>query len=102
MDRIEIIRKMLAEKGEDAFLRYSLGMELAGAGRHDEAVEEFARCIAADPDYVAAYTESGKALRAAGKIDQARQMFRQALDLAGRLNQSHTRDYIQQQLEALG
>ena len=100
-DRIDAIRKMLADKGEDTFLIYSLGMELTSAGRYDEAADEFARCIELDEDYLAAYTEAGKALRAAGRLDEAREMFITALEVATAQGESHTRDFIQQQLEGL-
>ncbi len=101
-DRIEEIRSMLAAEGDDTFLIYSLGMELASAGRHEEAVAEFGRCIDLDGDYLAAYAEAGKSLRAAGQLDQAREMFAAGMDLAGRTGESHMRDFLQQQLDGLG
>lgn len=100
-DRIDTIRKLLA-RGEDVFLRYSLAMELASAGRVGEAVAEFGRCMELDPEYLPAYTEAGKALRSAGRLEEARRMFQSGMELAGKLGDSHTRDYLQQQLEGLG
>ena len=43
----------------------------------------------------------GKCLRAAGKLDEARQTFAAAMDLAANAGEAHVRDYIQQQLEGL-
>jgi tetratricopeptide (TPR) repeat protein len=99
--RIEVIRDLLAKKPKDTFLVYSLGMELASAGRYEQAAAEFRRCIQLDPDYLPAYTEAGKALRSAGKLGQAREMFQAGIDLALRQQQSHARDYLQQQLDSL-
>ena len=100
-ERVEMIKKMLAEKGEDIFLTYSLGMELASAERFDEAAEQFRRCLKLDKDYLPAYAELGKALRSAGRIDEAREVFTSGMNLAARSGDSHTRDYLQQQLDSL-
>ena len=100
-DRIDTIRKMLAEEGEDTFLVYSLAMELASAGRFEEAVEQFRRCLTLDRDYLPAYAELGKALRSAGRFDEAREVFAAGIELAARTGQAHTRDYLQQQLDSL-
>lgn len=99
-DRIQSIQKML-EKGEDVFLRYSLGMEYASEKRHDLAVQEFRKCIELDESYLAAYVEAGKSLRSAGQLGQAREVFAEGMELAAREGESHMRDFIQQQLDAL-
>lgn len=101
MDRIATIQKMLEKTPADTFLRYSLGMELASAGRLDEAAAEFGRCIETDPDYLPAYVEAAKVLRGAGKLASSRQIFERGLELAVRCGDRHTQDFIRQQLEAL-
>jgi len=101
-DRIRQIQRMLGEKGDDAFLIYSLGMEFASAGRLKEAAEQFRRCLQLNPEDLPAYAELGKVLRSAGLLDQARQTFVTGMDLAERTGQSHMRDFLQQQLDALG
>ena len=100
-DRIETIKKMLAEKGDDSFLIYSLGMELASAGRFDEATDQFRRCLELDGESLPAYAELGKALRSAGRLDEARAAFAAGMELAARQGEPHTRDYLQQQLDGL-
>lgn len=101
-DRIDSIRRLLEKTPDDVFLHYSLAMEYAVAGNIELAVGEFDRCIALDADYLAAYVECGKALRASGRLDQARQTFARGAQLAQRLGDRHVQDYIQQQLEGLG
>ena len=100
-DRIQAITKMLASSPQDVFLHYSLAMELASSGRFEEAVAEFRRCIELDADYLAAYVEAGKSLRSAGKLEDARAIFNEALRLAAAQGQSHIRDHVQQQLDGL-
>ena len=100
-ERIDMIRKLLERTPNDTFLVYSLGMELASAGRNEEAAEQFRRCIELDGDYLAAYSEGGKALRAAGRLEEARKLFRAGMELAAKAGNAHMRDFLQQQLEGL-
>jgi len=100
-ERIQTIHSMLLSSPDDVFLHYSLAMEYATAGQYDKAVASFKRCIELDSQYLPAYVEAGKALRAAGDLAAAREAFAEGLDLATRKGDSHTRDFIRQQLEAL-
>jgi len=100
-DRIDTIREMLEKDPADVFLHYSLGMELASAGRHEEAVAAFRRCTDLDEGYLAAYVEAAKSLRSAGDLAAARETFAAAMELAAVQGASHVRDYTQQQLDSL-
>lgn len=101
MDRIARIQSLLVKSPQDTFLHYSLAMEYVSAGRHDEAADAFRRCTQVDPNYLPAYVEGGKSLRSAGRIDEARAMFQQALQLAQAKGERHTADHVRQQLEGL-
>ncbi len=100
-DRIKALEAMIAKEPSDVFLHYSLGMELMSAGQPEKAVKEFEHCIRLDGGYLAAYVEAGKALRTAGRLEEARAMFATAMELAAVKGEKHTRDYIQQQLDGL-
>lgn len=101
-DRIEQIRSMLEAEGDDVFLHYSLAMELVGAGQYQEAVASFRRCIELDPSHLPAHVEAAKALRSAGDLAAARELFTHAMEMAALAGETHVRDYIQQQLDGLG
>ena len=100
-DRTATIRALLEKDPDDVFLLYSLGMELLSAERPAEAVAAFGRCIELDGDYLPAYVEAGKGLRAAGNLDAAREMFAEAMERAAIQGETHLRDFIQQQLDGL-
>ena len=100
-DRIAAIRALLKKKPDDVFLHYSLGMELASAGQFQRAVAAFRRCSEIDPEYLPAWVERGKCLRAAGRLDDARQTFTHAFQLAASAGETHTADSLKQQLQAL-
>ena len=100
-ERIEQIKSMLEKDPADVFLHYSLAMEYAAGERFDEAAEEFGKCVELDDEYLPAYVEAGKSLRSAGRLDEARDIFAAALDVAIAKGETHMRDFIQQQLDAL-
>ena len=100
--RIETIKAMLRDNPDDVFLLYSLGMEEVSRGRLDLASDALGACIAVDADYLPAWIERARVLRAGGRLDEARGAFEGALELAGRQGDSHAADTIRGQLEALG
>ncbi len=100
-DRVRAILAMLESSPKDVFLHYSLGMEYAAAGLHEEAVAKFKECIAIDQGYVPAYVEAGKSLRHVGKLNDAREVFSTAMHIADAQGEKHITDYIKQQLESI-
>ncbi len=99
-ERIEQIKSMLEKDPRDLFLHYSLAMEYASSERFDEAAEAFGKCLKLDDEYLPAYVEAGKSLRSAGRLDEARDIFAAALDVAIAKGETHMRDFVQQQLDA--
>jgi len=102
VSRIESIRKLLADAPDDTFLLYSLGMELLAAGRSAEAAEQFRRALEVDADYLAAYPQAAKALQACADPAGAAEMLRVGLVVAEKAGDTHARDRLKLQLDALG
>ncbi len=101
MSRIEQIRKLLAANGDDAFLLYSLGMELLGEGTAAQAADAFGRVLEVDPNYLAAYTQGAAACRQMGDVTGALRLLEKGLALAKSQGDQHTADRIILLLEAL-
>jgi predicted Zn-dependent protease len=74
--------KMLAAGKDSALLRYSLGNEYLKAGDAARAAEHFARAVAQDPKYTAAWKLYGKALAAAGREAEALAAYREGIAVA--------------------
>ena len=100
-NRIQRIRSMLTDNPSDVFLQYSLGMECASAGRGDESIEAMRRCLEIQPDYIPAAVELGKGLRAARRLEEAREAFENALKLAEAQGDSHIAANVRAQIEGL-
>lgn len=75
--------RMLAAGKDGALLRFSLGNEYLRAGDAARASEHLARAVALDPKYTAAWKLYGKALAAAGCVDEALAAYRAGIAVAG-------------------
>lgn len=75
---------MLAAGRDGALLRYSLGNECMKAGEADAAIAHLQRAVALDADYTAAWKLLGRALDAAGRVDEALAAYRQGIAVAQR------------------
>ena len=87
--RQQQLEEMLAQDPNDAELQYMLAMEHAGRGDDAGAVACFRRLLAVAPDHVAAYHQAGRALHRLGRTDEAGDVLRQGIAVAGRKNDQH-------------
>jgi predicted Zn-dependent protease len=72
VDRIAMLKEILAQNPNDAFARYGLAMELANQGNAEAALTEFEQLTTANPDYTAGYQMSAQLLLKSGRNDEAR------------------------------
>ncbi|QDT16891.1 tetratricopeptide repeat protein [Alienimonas californiensis] len=99
--RRQKLERLLADDPGDAFLRYSLALELA---KTDEAaaLREFDRVIAEHPDYVPAYFMKGQTLARADRDDEARETLTAGVEVAIRTGDDHAAGEMSGFLETLG
>lgn len=79
MDRIAQLGKMLDADPSDTFVLYSLGQEHAKAGRYEEAVGYYEKCIEADAGEHYAYFHMARSLEAMGEDERAAEALRTGL-----------------------
>ena len=99
--RLEQIQAMLADDPNDPFLRYGLAMEHVSQGDDEEAVRCFRGMVQDLPDYVAAYQQAAQALVRLNRVDEARDMFRRGIAVAGQAGNRHAQDEMQGMLDGL-
>lgn len=75
MALIEKLERLLASGQDNALLRYGLGNEYLKAGRYDQAADQLRQALAHDPRYSAAWKLLGQALTAAGRTNDAIQVY---------------------------
>lgn len=100
--RKQQIQEMLADEPDDPFLRYGLAMEHVSEGDDAGAAQCFHELFAVAPDYVAAYLQAGQALIRLGRADEARDVLRQGIAVAGRQGDQHAAEEMQGFLAGIG
>lgn len=100
--RLEALRSMVTEKPGDSFLRYGLAMEYRNTGDLPAAVGEFRSLREANPDYSAAYFHGGQTLERLGLLEEAREWYRDGIEVTTRKGDLHARGELQTALDMLG
>jgi Flp pilus assembly protein TadD len=100
--RLEVLKSMVAQNPADKLARYGLAMEYRSAGDLEAAAAEFHALLEAHPDYGGAYFHYGQTLLRAGRRDEAREVYRQGIEVTRRLGNSHARSELEGALELLG
>jgi len=101
MDRVEQLRKFIAESPGEPFPRYALALELKGQGDAEGAVAELRSLLAKTPEYLAAYLQLGMLLQTCDRLDEARSAFLEGQDVARRKGDAHTLSELTAALETL-
>ena len=100
--RLETLKGLVEQQPGESFLRYGLAMEYRNAGELESAMEQFRTLLAANPDYSAAYFHGGQTLERLGKIDEARALYQEGIEVTTRKGDLHTRDELRAALDMLG
>ena len=100
--RRQRIEAMLADDQHDAFLRYSLAMELDKEGEHDRSLELLRGLAAGEPPYVPAYFMSGQQLARLDRVEEARAVLREGIEQARRSGDAHAAGEMSEFLASLG
>ncbi len=101
MSRRETLQAMLAQNPQDTFARYGLAMDYANSGELESAVTEYRALLAANPNYAAAYFHGGQALEKLGRVEEARELYENGIEVTGRTGDHHTQSELQAALELL-
>lgn len=101
MDRIAMLKEVLAGDPSNVLARYGLAMEHSKAGATDAALAEFNALIAASPTYVAAYQQAAQTLINAERFDDAKAMLQKGMAAAAQANNPHARSEMEMLLEEI-
>jgi E3 SUMO-protein ligase RanBP2 len=82
--RIEIFRKMLNDDPNNTAVRFGLANELLKLERFEEAVGELKTYLSQADDQGNAYGKLAQALERLGRIDEAREAYRQGVAAANK------------------
>jgi Flp pilus assembly protein TadD len=99
--RLDILKSIVERSPTDCFARYGLAMEYRNTGDLEAAIGEFRTLMAAHPDYAPAYFHGGQTLERIGRVEEAREVYRQGIDVTARGRDQHARSEMQSALDML-
>ena len=102
MDRIAMLREILAANPVDSFARYGLALEYSNAGDFETAMTEFATLFQNTPDYTPGYLMAAQTLVKVARMDEARKMLADGIAVAQRKGDRHAQSEMEAMLEEIG
>ena len=96
-----MLEEFVAQDPNDSFSRYALALELEKENGPGVAVDQLREVISRDPGYVAAYHQLGRMLAQTGFPEQARDIYRQGIELANASGDQRARSEMQDALEMI-
>jgi predicted Zn-dependent protease len=101
MDKIALLKEILAQQPGDTFARYGLAMAYASDGDATTALAEFDRLLTEHPDYTAGYFMAAQTLVKAERPAEAQSRLREGIASAQRTGNQHALSEMQQLLDDL-
>jgi len=102
MDRMVMLKEILAANPTDSFARYGLAMEYSNAGDFETSLTEFVTLLKNTPDYTPGYFMAAQTLVKAARIGEAKKMLLAGLASAKRTGNGHALSEMEAMLEELG
>ena len=96
------IEAMLTEDPSDIFLRYSLAMEMAKEGEHDESLRRLRELADESPPYIPAFFMAGQQLAQQSRFEEARTVLREGIEQARTQGDLHAAGEMSELLATLG
>lgn len=100
--RIEKIKAMLKDDPRDTFLRYSLAMEQEKTNQLDASETGLRDLMADDPPYVPAFFMLSQHLAKRNRINDARSILRDGIEIARQQQNDHAAGEMGEFLASLG
>ena len=89
MTRREKLQQMLQDSPEDTFLLYGMAMDYASSQEWEPALATFDQVLSVDPGYVAAYFQKGQILARMDRIDDARSVLSEGIEVGRKVGEDH-------------
>src|SRR6185436_19573571 len=86
---IPLLERTAVARPQEPEFHNNLGLALAAADRHDEAIAAFRRALAVKPDHATAWNNLGLVLNAARRLPEAIAAFREAIVHKADFAQAH-------------
>ena len=98
MARLEQLQQMLQEEPNDVFLQYAIAIEYFSVGNYEKALDCLKTIIQSNPDYLAAYYQTGKCHEELKQFEEAKNMYTKGVELAQKQGNTKTRNELSEAL----
>jgi predicted Zn-dependent protease len=102
MARLEKLQALLEMDPADSFTRYAIGLELAKAGKYEEAIRALEELREQDPGYVPTYYMLAGYYRKTGDTGSAKLIYLEGIVQARTANDRHAMSELQAALDEVG
>jgi len=82
MSKIESLKQLIEKNPDSLLAQFGLAKEYMEQGDFDLAVTHFREAIRIKPDYTAAFRFLGQSLEKGGKNEEAKEVYRQGVEVA--------------------
>lgn len=101
MSRLKQLRKLAELEPNDPISHYGVGLECINLDQWDEATAAFAKALAVDETYSAAYYHKARAEIGAGRADDARRTLEAGIACSVAAGDQHTESEMRELLASL-
>lgn len=98
MTRIEQLQKMLEQEPDDTFLQYAIAIEHSTAGNLDKALSCLKDVLKNNPDYLAAYYQTGKCYEKLKQFEEAKSIYEKGIEVAQKQNKNKALNELREAL----
>ena len=99
--RLEALERMVGNRPDEPRLRFGLALEYLGAGRTEDGIRELRTYLDAADDEGNAWGRLAAALVDIGRLDEARDAYRQGVEAANRHGHPTMADELTERLSEL-
>ena len=101
-DRLETLKKFLAEDPADPFNHYTVALEYVSMQQYAQAITAFEEILKIDPKYVPAYHQLGLLFVKLNKTNDALKIFEEGIRIAALVGDLHAQSEMQESIAELG
>jgi len=101
MARLEKLQALLEMDPADSFTRYAIGLELAKAGKYEEAIRALEELREQDPGYVPTYYMLAGYYHHTGDKESATLIYKEGIAIAKIANDRHAQSELEAALDAI-
>jgi len=99
--RLKSLLELYNKEPNDSFVAYGIALEHISAGNHEKAEVYLTSLLKSDPGYVPAYMQLARVKENLDRIEEAKDVYRNGIDVARKNNELRTATEMEEFLSEL-